>query len=313
MALNKEVFKTRALSAVVFVIIMLAGLLWNRWSFLVLFSIIHFGCWHEYLNLVEKIYRVTLHRFLRWGLMLMGFAIMLSFCGTAYHINGFALRENGCLPLSGAGFVLLVIGIFQKNNFNLKAFGAAVLGWLYISVSWGMMLGLRQHGIIFKGTDLFVDAGKIYPIILISSIWINDTMAYIVGSFIGKTPFSSISPKKTWEGTVGGAVLCVVTVGLVCKYAHFTFTVPPYAGVKGSTVISYNLYNTGFAIATLAAIFGTAGDLLESKLKRLANVKDSGTMMPGHGGFMDRFDSLLLATPLVWLYIQAILYWAHNN
>lgn len=310
MALNKEVFKTRALSAVVFVIIMLAGLLWNYWSFFVLFSIIHFGCWHEYLNLIEKIYRVTLHRYLRWGLMLMGFAIMLSFCGQAYTINGFSLKENACLPLSLAGFLLLVIGIFQKNFFNLKAFGAAALGWLYISLSWGMMLGLRQHGILFKGKDLFVDAGKIYPLILISSIWINDTMAYIVGSFIGKTPFSSISPKKTWEGTLGGALLCVLVVGFICRYYHFTYSVIPYPGAKTPTIISYNLYSIGFAIATIAAIFGTGGDLLESKLKRLANVKDSGTMMPGHGGFMDRFDSLLLATPFVWLYVQAIVYWS---
>jgi phosphatidate cytidylyltransferase len=128
-------------------------------------------------------------------------------------------------------------------------------------------------------------------------------MAYIVGSFIGKTPFSKISPKKTWEGTAGGALLCVLAVGFVCKYLHFTYSVP---SANGPLTISYSLYNIGFAIATIAAIIGTAGDLLESKLKRMANVKDSGTMMPGHGGFMDRFDSLLLATPFVWLFIEAI-------
>jgi phosphatidate cytidylyltransferase len=307
LALNKEVFKTRALSAVFFVIIMLAGLLWNHWSFLLLFTIIHFGCWHEYLNLIEQIYKVTLHHFLRWGMMLVGFGMMLLFCGKAYHINGFALRESSCLALSLTGFVLMVIGIFQKNLFNLKAFSAAALGWLYISMSWGMMLGLRQHGMIFRGSQLFIDAGKVYPIILISSIWINDTMAYIVGSFIGKTPFSKISPKKTWEGTAGGAILCILVVGLVCAYAHFTFTSTPYPAKQGPFTISYNLGSAGFALATIAAIIGTAGDLLESKLKRLAGVKDSGTMMPGHGGFMDRFDSLLLATPFAWLYIQLIL------
>ena len=132
----------------------------------------------------------------------------------------FGIRQNLCLPLSLAGFLLLVIGIFQKNIFNLKAFGAAALGWLYISLCWGMMLGLRQEGMIFKGDFLFADFGRIYPLILISSIWINDTMAYVVGSFIGKTPFSKISPKKTWEGTIGGAILCVLTVTLI---GHFGF------------------------------------------------------------------------------------------
>ncbi len=292
MPLNKQVFQTRAISAVVFVIIMLAGLLWNVWSFLVLFTIIHFGCWQEYLNLVEKIYRVSFHRYLRWGMMLIGFGLMLSFCGKAFTIHGFGLRQNLCLPFSLAGFLLLVIGIFQKNIFNLKAFGAAALGWLYISLCWGMMLGLRQIGNAYfdKGQD-DLDIGFIWPIILISSIWINDTMAYIVGSFIGKTPFSKISPKKTWEGTVGGAILCVLVITLI---GHYSFD------VKVLPLI---------VISAIAAIIGTAGDLLESKLKRMAGVKDSGAMMPGHGGFMDRFDSLLLATPFVWLYVEMMMHW----
>jgi phosphatidate cytidylyltransferase len=123
--------------------------------------------------------------------------------------------------------------------------------------------------------------------VLIASIWINDTMAYIVGSFIGKTPFSSISPKKTWEGTAGGAILAVAAVTLLGHYAF---------GLQDTRSL--------LVISAIAAVIGTMGDLLESKLKRLAGVKDSGSMMPGHGGFLDRFDSLLLATPFVWLYIR---------
>lgn len=186
-----------------------------------------------------------------------------------------------------------MIGIFQKNIFNLKAFGVAALGWLYISLSWGMMLGLRQEGNGYLDRDQgYLDIGFIWPIILISSIWINDTMAYVVGSFIGRTPFSKISPKKTWEGTAGGAILCVLVVTLV-----------------GCALISKSLIWPLIIISTIAAIIGTAGDLLESKLKRMAGVKDSGTMMPGHGGFMDRFDSLLLATPFVWLFVKVMMHW----
>ena len=117
-------------------------------------------------------------------------------------------------------------------------------------------------------------------------------MAYIVGSLIGKTPFSKISPKKTWEGTVGGAILCVVVIALLGYYT---------APANGYHVQHW------IVIALIAAVIGTAGDLLESKLKRVANVKDSGHIMPGHGGFLDRFDSLLLAIPFVWLYIQLAL------
>lgn len=284
MALNKEVFRTRAISAIVFVIVMMAGLLLNHWSFLLLFSAIHFGCWWEYLNLIGKINSIEFNRYLKFGWMLAGYAFMLSFCGKIYSINGYGLKENLFLPLSVSGFILLILGIFKNSNINFKSFAIAAVGWIYISLSWGMMIGLRQTEIGLKTTGHIA----ILPITLIVSIWINDTMAYIVGSFIGKTPFSTISPKKTWEGTAGGAILCVLTITLI---GHFFFHL---------TLIST------IVISLIAAITGTVGDLLESKIKRMANVKDTGTMMPGHGGFMDRFDSLLLAAPFVWLYTKIL-------
>ena len=125
------------------------------------------------------------------------------------------------------------------------------------------------------------------PCAIFFSIWINDTMAYIVGSFIGKTPFSKISPKKTWEGTIGGALLCVITISLLGYFLPQAKHIPVQHWIS---------------IAAICAVFGTLGDLLESKLKRSAGIKDSGDIMPGHGGFLDRFDSMLIATPVVWLY-----------
>ena len=109
-------------------------------------------------------------------------------------------------------------------------------------------------------------------------------MAYIVGSFIGKNPLSKISPKKTWEGTLGGIILCVIVITLI-GYAT------GYYSVKDWIIISL-----------CCAVFGTLGDLLESKIKRMAQVKDSGNLMPGHGGFLDRFDSMLIAIPFVFVY-----------
>jgi phosphatidate cytidylyltransferase len=224
MALNKEVFKTRTLTALIFVAVMLVGLLWNFWSFLILFTVIHFGCWYEFVKLMKKIY------------------------GEKY------------LPY-------------------------CLLGLVYISMPVLLMIDLV--------TINEVGSSQIIPYCIIFSIWINDTMAYIVGSFIGKTPFSKISPKKTWEGTVGGVILCILTIG-------FLFPVV----IKKDFFFYLHGRNIWFAIAAICAIFGTAGDLLESKIKRMADVKDSGTIMPGHGGFLDRFDSLLVATPFVWLYIK---------
>ena len=292
MAFNWQTFRTRTLTAIIFAAVMLVGLLWNQWGFLVLFSVIHFGCWWEFFRLMEKIHTTTFHIYTKLGLMLMGYGMMLWFCGPAFNIAGYGLKENFSLPVSGAGFALLVIGIFQKNKIELKSFGAAALGLLYISLSWGLMMNLYGKTDIHVHDTMFVVWPNFLPLVIIISIWVNDTMAYIVGSMIGKRPLSKISPKKTWEGTVGGIILSIAVVGLIAFY-----------GFKLEW-LSIPI----MIIAAIAAIAGTFGDLLESKLKRMAGVKDSGHIMPGHGGFLDRFDSLLLAIPFVWLYVNMILH-----
>lgn len=297
MAFNWQTFRTRTLTAIIFAVVMLVGLLWNQWSFLVLFSIIHFGCWWEYLKLTEKIHNTSFHPYTKLGLMVMGYGLMLLFCSPAYHINNYELKENISLPVSAAGFTLLLIGIFQKNPVRVKAFGMAVLGLVYISLCWGLMIDLYYYVIQIKTSGaVTVFLTTLMPVLTIACMWINDTMAYIVGSLIGKTPLSKISPKKTWEGTIGGVILTILVVGLLSP-VFFTASYTPGWHYK---IAAYHWY----LIAAIAAVAGTFGDLLESKLKRMAGVKDSGSLMPGHGGFLDRFDSLLLASPLVWLYVQ---------
>lgn len=218
MALDSKAFKTRALTSIIFVIIMLAGLLWNQWSFIILFTIIHFGCWYDFVKLIKKI-------------------------NPSYKL------------ISLSGFIYITLPIV-----------------LLITIRLGNNINIDNNFL------------KIIPCGIIFSIWINDTMAYVVGSLIGKTSLSKISPKKTWEGTIGGALLCIIVIALIGYATHF-----------------YN-YTDWIIIAMLCAICGNIGDLLESKIKRMAKVKDSGTLMPGHGGFLDRFDSLLVAIPFVWFY-----------
>jgi phosphatidate cytidylyltransferase len=300
MALNKQTFITRTLTAIVFAAIMLVGLLWNHWSFFILFSVIHFGCWWEYLKLTERIHKTTLHIYTKLGFMLMGYGIMLLFCGEVYQLNGYGIKNNVSLPISVAGFALLLMGIFQANIIRTKAIVMAALGVLYISLCWGLMLDLYQNVIdVHLHDTMFVFPTGFTPLIIILSIWVNDTMAYIVGSLIGKTPLSKISPKKTWEGTIGGVILAVLIIWILFFKIFFT------SAESQSSVNALRIFILG--IALIAAITGTFGDLLESKLKRMADVKDSGSIMPGHGGFLDRFDSLLLATPFVWLYVKLLL------
>lgn len=292
MAFNLATFKTRALTAIVFVAVMGFGLLWNYWSFFVLFSIIHFGCWFEFQQLIGRIDPRYLQagKAHRYGIMIAGWSLMFHFSNGAYSIGAFEWRQ---LPLWIAPAFLLIcplLDLISGARPRLLNMVYSFLGLLYISLSWGLMMDLRGQGMIWKGGQQYLDfMGFILPGMLIVSIWINDTMAYIVGSLIGKTPLSAISPKKTWEGTIGGGLLCIVLMA-----------------VLGWAVARYRL-SYWIGIACVAAVAGTLGDLLESKLKRMAGVKDSGSLMPGHGGFLDRFDSLLIATPVAWVLIMFLL------
>ena len=306
MAFNWKTFKTRTLTAIIFAAVMLAGLLWNQWSFLILISIIHFGCWREYFKLLEKIHKTSYHWLTWFGFIVFGFAIILRFCGNQFQIDGYRLQEKLPIPVSVVGVGMLVLGIFATKKIDIRAFGSAALGLLYISMTWGMMVGLYISEVIESTPIPDIVNNVIYniskpwfiPLLIVCSIWINDTMAYIVGSLVGKRPLSKISPKKTWEGTIGGIILATITTGLIFSYIN--------AGIVRSYSFEF-LTTPLYIIAAIAAIFGTFGDLLESKLKRMAGVKDSGNLMPGHGGFLDRFDSLLLAIPAVWVYVYYFL------
>lgn len=300
MALNWSVFKTRAITAVFFVAVMLLGIVWNQWSFLVLFSVVHFGCWWEWLRLAEKIHQSLFHIYTKLGFMLSGYGLMLWFCHPLiYRVGTVTLRDNLSLPVSAAGFLLLVLGIFQRNPVNPKAFAMAVGGWFYLSFSWGLMIDLAAvSAALFNGMELrsFDHAKVLLPLAIIASVWVNDTMAYIVGSLIGKTQLTPISPKKTWEGTAGGVLLCIPVVGFVFS------SLTAKSAVTGLSSPVDNI--SWFIIAGLAAIAGTTGDIFKSFFKRKAGVKDSGHFLPGHGGFLDRFDSMLFATTAVWIYIR---------
>jgi phosphatidate cytidylyltransferase len=275
MAFNFQTFRTRALTAIVFVIVMLGGLLWNQWSFFFLFAVIHIGCWIEYRSLIAKIDNRYQHisPIHLYGAIAAGLGFMC-----AYIIDDIVLSEIGFRVLLVALTVLVLVKLIKAKMPDWKIIGYTVGGLLYISMSWGLLMNLYNY---FDGN--VYEKGWLLPMLIIATIWINDTMAYLVGSFIGKTPFSPISPKKTWEGTVGGAILAIAVVTV--------------AGVYWLELPWVQL----LLITITAAVMGTLGDLLESKLKRMAGVKDSGSFMPGHGGFLDRFDSLLLAVPYVWL------------
>jgi phosphatidate cytidylyltransferase len=126
-------------------------------------------------------------------------------------------------------------------------------------------------------------------------LWVNDSGAYLVGSSLGRTKlFERVSPKKTWEGMIGGLLATIAVAWVYSKWGM----------VKQDLVMLSSLH--WIIIGVLVSVFGTLGDLVESHLKRTAGVKDSGILIPGHGGVLDRFDGYLLSLPMVYTFVYLI-------
>lgn len=176
-----------------------------------------------------------------------------------------------------------VMALFSKRHQFQQIAAAAYGSMLFIGLPASLMLSF------YDPTAVGHFAGPALLIFVFCLVWTNDTFAYIVGSLLGKHPlFVRISPRKTIEGSVGGFVFSMILVFLFCSYSDF---IP---------------LSRGIAMTVIVCLFGTLGDLCESMLKRQAGVKDSGTLIPGHGGILDRFDSVFFAVPFVFVYLNMI-------
>lgn len=172
----------------------------------------------------------------------------------------------------------LIAQLYYKNIEPVKAMSLAIFKQVYLGLGLGAMLKLSCVPNQLLAVLFF--------------IWISDTGAYLVGSLIGKNPlFKRISPKKSWEGFFGGLIFSLVAAFIFCTYLSSFF------GLANDLV-----FWTIFTVVTVA--MSTWGDLIESLIKRSLNIKDSGTLIPGHGGLLDRIDSLLIAMPAAWVIIS---------
>ncbi len=271
MPLDLKTFGTRTLSAIVFGLVMLMGLLWNTWSFITLFLLINTIALSEFLRLIERMSGFDYSKNEKMNFYLAG--VSAYFMIVSSPMSSCNEPVNILLSRFFFYFMGLFIGalIILLMNANRKKLYNLLPGIGYISFSLGLIVQLRYMSLLL-------------PVILILMIWMNDTMAYITGSILGKRKLMpSVSPKKTIEGTLGGILF---TLGLAIVWASSTSWFP---------------ISLWIMIALIASVIGTIGDLAESKLKRMANVKDSGSIMPGHGGVLDRFDSLLLAAPFAFI------------
>ena len=184
----------------------------------------------------------------------------------------------------------LLIALFSKNHDYIKVVGATWLSMIFVAFPCGIMMMFYNE--YFIGTD----KGWLLLMFSILLIWVNDIFAYLTGVSIGRHKlFRRISPKKTIEGSIGGAVFTMLFAYLLNRFVLNVFFFDNYLNDIQVLILALGV-----------VVFGTLGDLTESMMKRHAGVKDSGNLIPGHGGILDRFDATFMAMPFVFIYLTLI-------
>ena len=272
--LNWRNIITRGVTGVIYILNLLYGILYNKYSFIIVFGLILVLALNEFFRLIEQ---KTPHLISKLFNIISGIIIFLS----AYLF----LEEKSilALPISALLYLLSLlisaILIDRKDIFNTIIYSA--FGQLYITLPFCLLLLISYE---YKMANTIYHYAFVLAIFVF--IWVNDTFAFASGITLGKHKLlERISPKKTIEGFVGGIIFTMLA-GVVFS---FLFT-------------EYNIYFwIGFAL--IASLFATLGDLFESLIKRTYNVKDSGQLIPGHGGILDRIDSLLFVVPAIYVYL----------
>lgn len=270
----------RAITAVFFVIVMIGGLFAGPHLFVLLFGIITALCLWEYLGMTledEGQGKDLLRKIIALILGLAPFLLIgvskLGMVSETYELIKLVTLVG--FPLL---FLLFIFELFAASKKPFANVAYTLLGILYIGIPYTILI------LIAYRTNNTFNTNVILGMLFLT--WANDTGAYLIGSKIGKTPLlPRISPKKTWEGSLGG-----VAVGLLVAYLLSLFF----------TDLSTAEW---MILAVIVVIFGSIGDLIESMLKRSRGVKDSGTLLPGHGGFLDRFDAFFFLIPFAGAYL----------
>lgn len=277
-------FITRAITGVLFVAIMVAGFM-QPLTMILLFALITGLALWEYTGLVNQVENVAVNRFIS---TVAGVYFFIAVAGIS---SGYIQTNAVFVPYLLTVVYLFISELYARNTNAINDWAYTMLGQMYIALPLAMInvLAFRQS------PDGLITYNFLLPLSVFVFLWINDTGAYCTGSLIGRHKlFPRISPGKTWEGSVGGGLL-VVAVAAVIGYWDNRLM-----GMAGLSVAAW------MGLGLVIVVFGTWGDLVESLFKRTLGVKDSGRMLPGHGGMLDRFDSSLMAIPAAVIYLYSI-------
>lgn len=267
-------FLTRTLSGLIYAAIMIGSIMLHPLIFLVVFLFI------LVLGMTE-FYRLSAYQETR-PMTVAGISTGLVIFLTFFMVNYSSADNRILLLIPASGLILLILPLFRYKDQAILSASLTILGIVYVSLPVSTFNFLVYHP-YKEGFDYQV------VLFLFLILWLNDTGAYITGKLAGKHKmFPRISPKKSWEGLAGGLLMALLVTWL---------SRPLFPDIP-----SWHLW----ILCPVIVITGTLGDLVESGWKRAAGVKDSGKLMPGHGGILDRFDSLILAAPAVYITINLL-------
>lgn len=277
----------RTITGVLFVAIMVSCFLRPE-AMILLFALITGLTVWEYTGLVNQLENVEVNRFIATAASVYFFLAVAGFCTNLTPAAVF-------IPYLLTVVYLFISEIYIESRNTINNWAYTMLSQMYIALPLSMVNVLAFHE-----ADGMISFSTLIPLSVFIFLWTNDTGAYCTGSLFGKHRlFPRISPKKSWEGSIGGGVLVLIVAAIISFIEQ-----QPQEGI--STALPTLSLIEWMGLGLVVVVFGTWGDLVESLFKRTLGIKDSGTILPGHGGMLDRFDSSLMAMPAAVVYLYTL-------
>lgn len=279
----------RTFTGIVYVAALVGCTVWNPLSSFFFFALVAAATVWEFGTVVNNHYGASINRSMNAMAAIILCCIVWEWkIGVGDYSQMFALF----------GFTMLyiiIMELYRKEEDAIKNWALSFAAQIYIALPFSLIPMISVHYDIETGGMSYE---WIYPLSVFIFLWTSDSGAYLVGSLLGRyipyKLFPRISPNKSWIGSIGGGLLTLVAAGIVWYFATDNGTCPGLS------------MNEWFGLGLVVVVFGTWGDLVESLIKRQLGIKDSGKVLPGHGGLLDRFDSALLAIPAAAIYLALI-------
>ena len=271
MALNKKDTLQRSFFGLIYVIIILGSIMYDKYTFFALLVIINILCLKEFTKMLRLSYFYKIYTYI--------FSLCFLWISSKQY---YLFYQNEILMsfMISLSFLILVMYELFRGEYKdtIKNLSGILLSFVYIVLPLVLVMKIP-----FQKTGIY--SAEILVIFFIS-IWLNDTFAFVFGNIFGKRKlFERISPKKTIEGFIGGMLVSLSATVIFKNHVEYLTTIDI------------------LAIVFISVFFGTIGDLVESMFKRIHKIKDSGNIMPGHGGLLDRLDSFIFSVPFIYLYL----------